>query len=399
MQTHLADFVKGMPEHDELAGIIRSCVHCGFCNATCPTYQLTGNELDGPRGRIYLLKQVLEGQAVSGLTQQHLDNCLNCQACESTCPSGVRYGRLLDLTLPVVDARVKRTVTRQIMRYAIKQIFPYRQCFSRLLTITRWLKPVLPKALKKKIPIRQPDGFWPDAVHSRKILLLTGCVQPTLAAGIDSAAARVLDKIGISLLPLPNSTCCGALNYHLADHSQAMQFARQTIDVCWPYLEQGVEAITMTASGCDLMLKDYGTLLQHDRDYAAKALQFSARIKDLSEVLAAEDLHVFSADTRKIAFQSPCTLQHGLKLGGVVENILRTIGFELVPVADGHLCCGSAGVYSLLQPDLSRLLLNNKLQALEAQQPDVIATANIGCLNHLQSAATKPVVHWLELLA
>ncbi|MGZ8160919.1 MAG: glycolate oxidase subunit GlcF [Methylobacter sp.] len=388
-----------MPEHDELEGILRSCVHCGFCNATCPTYQLTGNELDGPRGRIYLLKQVLEGQAVSSLTQQHLDNCLLCRACESTCPSGVRYGRLLDVTRPVVDARVERTRPKQILRYAIKRLFPYRQRFSRLLNVARWLKPVLPNALKQKIPAQQPTGIWPNAVHSRKILLLSGCVQPALAAGIDSAAARVLDKIGISLLPVLNNTCCGALNYHLADHSQALQFARHTIDVCWPYLEQGIEAIVMTASGCGVMLKDYGTLLQHDRDYAAKALQFSARVKDLSEVLAAEDLRVFPADTRKIAFQSPCTLQHGLKLAGVVENILRAIGFQLVPVADGHLCCGSAGVYSLLQPDLSRQLLTNKLQALQALQPDVIATANIGCLNQLQSSCTIPVVHWLELLA
>ena len=394
----LADFVKDLPEHDELESILRSCVHCGFCNATCPTYQLTGNELDGPRGRIYLLKQALEGEPVSRITQQHLDRCLTCRACETTCPSGVRYGRLLDSGRTIVDERVGRTLREQVTRGLIKSIFPYRHRFSGLLSIARVVKPVLPLALKLKIPHKQAAKAWPKPKHSRKMLILPGCVQQTLAPSIDAAAARVLDKLGIALLNVQESACCGALNYHLSDHHQALAFARQNIDACWPYIEQGAEAIVMTASGCGVMYKDYGELLKHDDVYAEKAARFSALAKDISEVIAAEDLTVFKRGNRTVAFQSPCTLQHGQKITGVVETILKNTGYQLTAVADGHLCCGSAGVYSLLQPALSRQLLENKLQALEVNQPDIIATANIGCLSHLQSASSRKVVHWIELL-
>ena len=394
----LADFVKEIPEHDELESIIRSCVHCGFCNATCPTYQLLGNELDGPRGRIYLLKQALEGQPVSRLTQQHLDRCLTCRSCETTCPSGVRYGRLLDIGRTIVDKRAGRTLREQIIRGLIKAVFPYRYRFSGLLHVARLIKPVLPKALKQKIPVKQRAAAWPNTGHARKMLILPGCVQQTLAPSIDTAAAQVLNKLGIALVKVQDSGCCGALNYHLSDHHNALQFARKNIDACWPYIEQGAEAIVITASGCGLMFKEYRELLKHDEDYAEKATRFSALAKDISEVVAAEDLTIFKADNRKIAFQSPCTLQHGQKLTGVVEAILEKTGYQLAAVADGHLCCGSAGVYSLLQPELSRQLLVNKLQALEVNQPDIIATANIGCLSHLQSSSSIKVVHWIELL-
>ena len=394
----LADFVKKLPEYDELESILRSCVHCGFCNATCPTYQLLGNELDGPRGRIYLLKQALEGQPVSRLTQQHLDRCLTCRSCETTCPSGVRYGRLLDIGRAIVDQRAGRRLREQMMRSLIKAIFPYRHRFSGLLQVARLMKPVLPKALKQKIPVKQRAVAWPNAGHIRKMLVLPGCVQQTLAPSIDTAAASVLNELGIALLKVQDSACCGALNYHLSDHDKALQFARKNIDACWPYIEQGAEAIVITASGCGVMFKDYGELLKHDEDYAEKAARFSVLAKDISEVVAAEDLTAFKAGNRKVAFQSPCTLQHGQKLTGVVEAILKKTGYQLADVADGHLCCGSAGVYSLLQPVLSRQLLVNKLQALEVNQPDIIATANIGCLSHLQSSSSKKVVHWIELL-
>lgn len=398
MQIQLADFVKAKPEHDELAGILRACVHCGFCNATCPTYQVLGNELDGPRGRIYLMKQALEGQAVSRLTQQHLDLCLSCRACETTCPSGVRYGRLLDISRPMIDAIVGRSLPERIVRGLITLIFPYRQRFGALMAAARLAKPALPPALKQKIPPKQAAIACPKARHARKMLVLSGCVQNILAPEIDAASTRVLDKLGISLIPVPGSGCCGALNYHLADPRRALALARNNIDACRPLLEQGAEAIVMTASGCGVMAKDYGALLQTDPQYAEAAARFSALVKDLCEVLIAEDLSVFKADHRTIAFQSPCTLQHGLRLSGVVETVLQTIGYRLIAVPDEHLCCGSAGVYSLLHPELAARLRDDKLQALETHQPDIIATANIGCLSHLQSTGNQKIVHWIELL-
>lgn len=399
MQTNLAEFVKKKPEHDELENILRACVHCGFCNATCPTYQLLGDELDGPRGRIYLLKQLLEGESATRITQQHLDRCLSCRSCESTCPSGVRYGRLLDLGRVMLDERVGRAPWQKIQRGLIKAVLPYRNRFGALLHGARLIKPVLPQALKNKIPNREEKTLdWPEAVHARKMLIMPGCVQQALAPSIDVATARVLDKLGISLIQVRAGGCCGALDYHLSDHERALAFARNNIDACWPYIEQGAEAIVMTASGCGVMMKDYGELLRHDRDYSEKAARFSALVKDISIVLTSEDLSVFKADNRKIAFQSPCTLQHGQKITGVVEAILEKVGYQLTGVADAHLCCGSAGTYSLLEPALSRQLLHNKLQALHANKPDLIATANIGCLNHLQSASARRVLHWIELL-
>jgi glycolate oxidase iron-sulfur subunit len=398
MQTNLAEFVKRKPEHDELESILRACVHCGFCNATCPTYQLLGNELDGPRGRIYLLKQMLEGEPVTRITQQHLDRCLSCRSCETTCPSGVRYGRLLDLGRVMLEGQVRRTAGQKILRRLIKAVLPYRNRFGTLLQGVRLIKPVLPQTLKNKIPDREKVPDWPEAIHARKMLIMPGCVQQALAPSIDAATARVLDKLVISLIQVRTAGCCGALDYHLSDHEKALAFARNNIDACWPYIEQGAEAIIMTASGCGAMVKDYGELLRHDHDYAEKAMRFSALVKDVSVVLMSEDLSQFKGDGRKVAFQSPCTLQHGQKITGTVEAILEKVGYRLTAVADAHLCCGSAGVYSLLEPALSRQLLRNKLQVLQANEPDLIVTANIGCLNHLQSASSGKVLHWIELL-
>lgn len=400
MQTQLADFVKNQVEHDELAGIIRSCVHCGFCNATCPTYQLTGNELDGPRGRIYLLKHMLEGQGVSNLTQHHVDTCLNCRACETTCPSGVKYGRLLEVTRPWLEESVSRSVVQQCLRWLMTRVFPYRGRFAIVLKFARVIKPILPATLKQKIPRQQTLENWPVSHHDRQMVLVSGCVQAELSPRTDVVAAQVLDKLGIRLTSVAGSGCCGALSYHLSAQQQALALAKQTIDACWPYLQQGAEAVVMTASGCGLMLKDYGELLQYDPAYAEKAVYFSARVKDMSEILQNENLSrlPINNSNQLVAFQSPCTLQHGQKLAGVVESILTTLGFTVLPVPDGHLCCGSAGVYSLLQPDFAGQLQSQKLQALESIQADVIVTANIGCQNHLQAASTKIIRHWLELL-
>ncbi len=398
MQTTLAEFVKSREEKGELEAILRSCVHCGFCNATCPTYLLSGNELEGPRGRIYLLKQMLEGEPVGKATQQHLDHCLSCGACETTCPSGVNYGRLLDLGREMVDEQVPLSFFRQIIRGLMLGIFPYKRRFNGLLVFARVFRFCLPATLKNRVRPKKSVKPWPQRLHDRRVLVLPGCVQPALSPEIDVAAAHVLDKLGISLIAVDDSPCCGALNYHLSAHEKAKQLARNNIDVCWPYLEDGVEAIIMTSSGCGVMLKDYASLLQYESEYAEKARLFSNKVKDISEILVREDLAVFDGENKRIAFQSPCTLQHGLKLNGVVEGILQRCAYVLVPVRDGHLCCGSAGVYSLLQPAISAQLKHNKLGALQQQQPSLIATSNIGCLMHLQDAAELEVMHWLVLL-
>lgn len=399
MQINLAEFVRQRPESAELQKIFRTCVHCGLCNSVCPTYQLLGDERDGPRGRIYLLKQALEGVPVSHLTQQHLDRCLSCGACETVCPSGVHYGRLLDVGRAMVADQTTRRPAEALWRKVMLTIFPYRRRFNILLRVAQTIKPLLPAGLRNKLPQQRALPAWPEPRHVRRMLILPGCVQPGLAPSIDATAAAVLDKLGISLIPLTTGGCCGALSYHLDAHAAARQFGRANIDVCWPYIEQGAEAIVSTASGCGAMLKDYAELLQYDPEYAPKAARIAALTKDLAEVLRCEDLTAFKPGrSLRIAFQAPCTLQHGQKLSGVVEEILSRLGYHLTPIADAHLCCGSAGVYSLLQPQLSEELRRNKLHNLLQPQPDVIATANIGCLMHLRSASSTPVMHWIELL-
>ncbi|MGR8940081.1 MAG: glycolate oxidase subunit GlcF [Gammaproteobacteria bacterium] len=397
MHTRLTDHHEE-PLRSELEAILRACVHCGFCNASCPTYQLQGDELDGPRGRIYLIKAVLEGRAATRLTQRHLDRCLTCRSCETACPSGVQYGRLLDAGRVVVDRQAGRAFIDRLRRFVILNIFPYRRRFAALLTVARVCRPLLPSALSNKIPLKTVSFSRPVSAHRRTMLILPGCVQPALAPAIDQAAARVLDRLGIALLQIENAGCCGALPYHLSDQQRAQTLARHNIDLCEPYLEAGVEAIVSTASGCGVMAKDYGTLLKGDPGYADKAARFSAAVKDIAEILSGEDLSGFKSDGAKIAFQAPCTLQHGQKLAGRVEKILQKVGYTLTPVADQHLCCGSAGVYSLLQPELAEKLRAAKVDRLEAPGPDIIATANIGCLLHLQAAASRKVVHWIELL-
>jgi glycolate oxidase iron-sulfur subunit len=399
MQTHLADFIKDTPEGQEADEILRNCVHCGFCTATCPTYRLLGDELDGPRGRIYLIKMLLEGQEVSRRTQLHLDRCLTCRACETGCPSGVRYGRLVDIGRGLVEEKVPRPWRQRALRRALRLLLPYPARFAPLLGLARLIRPVLPKAFQAKIPPRVRAQPWPARRHARTMLVLDGCVQPALAPAINAAAARVLDRLGISLIRAEGGGCCGALSYHLGAHGEGLDFMRRNIDAWWPHLERGAEAIVMTASGCGAMVRDYGQALQHDPAYAEKAERVSALTRDLGEILAAEDLAPLRPKAPgRIAFQSPCTLQHGQKLNGVVEAVLTRLGFELAPVENPHLCCGSAGTYSILQPELSERLLDDKLAALEAGAPAVIATANIGCLTHLQSKANRPVRHWVELL-
>jgi glycolate oxidase iron-sulfur subunit len=401
MQTAISPELLVNPDIAEANAILRSCVHCGFCNATCPTYQLLGNELDGPRGRIYLIKEMLEGNQSSEKTQLHLDRCLTCRACETTCPSGVQYGRLIDIGRQVIEERAPRPLWQKIVRRSLLAVLPYPQRFALVLGISRVVYPLLPLSLQRKIPTqRRVQSARPQAIHPRSMLALEGCVQSLSAPNINTAAACVLDKLGISLISTPKAGCCGALIQHLADISGAHDMMRRNIDAWWPYIEQGAEAIVMSSSGCGLMVKEYGTTLKHDPDYAAKAARISELARDLCEILSREDLSAL-ADVGigvRVAYQSSCTLQHGQKLSGVVETILQNCGYTLMPVADSHLCCGAAGTYTLMQPALSQQLLENKLGALQQGGAEVIATVNIGCHLHLESVARLPVKHWIELL-
>ncbi|HTD90840.1 MAG TPA: glycolate oxidase subunit GlcF [Burkholderiales bacterium] len=408
METRLAAFIKDTPEGAEAESILRKCVHCGFCTATCPTYQLLGDELDGPRGRIYLIKQVLEGTAATAKTQLHLDRCLTCRSCETTCPSGVQYGRLLDIGRGVVEQQVGRGSVDALQRAALRKVVPNAALFGALLKLGQLARPLLPAALKQKVPAStSPAKPWPQSHHARRMLVLEGCAQPALSPATNAAAARVLDRLGITLLHAPEvrgAGCCGAVSFHLSAQEEALHAMRRNIDAWWPYLEQGAEAIVITASGCGVMVKDYAHLLAHDVAYAEKAKCVSQLSCDISEVIIAEQeklkalLPTAETPKLKVAFHAPCSLQHGLKKKGIVESFLTQIGFNLTPVTDEHLCCGSAGTYSILQPELSSKLRENKISALTRESPQAILTANIGCQSHLQSATTLPVRHWIEAL-
>lgn len=401
MQTTLANSIRDTATGREADIILRSCVHCGFCNATCPTYQLLGDELDGPRGRIYLIKEMLEGKPVTHSTLTHLDRCLTCRNCETTCPSGVRYSALLEIGRGWIERNVTRRWVERWQRAVLRAVIPHPARFVPLLRLGQWLRPWLPARFKHKIPVRQPvSGPWPATRHKRTMLVLEGCVQPVLAPQINLTAARVLDKLGISLIRAGNAGCCGALHHHTSDPDGALDLVRRNIDAWWPHIESGCEAVVMTASGCGIHVKEYGQLLQHDSVYAEKARRVSALTRDIGEVLSKENLTALKPARTgvKLAFHAPCTLQHGQKLQGVVEKILRDTGFTLTPVPDAHLCCGSAGTYSLLQPALAGRLRKNKIQNLQSGKPDLMVTANIGCLAHLQGASEKPLRHWIEVM-
>ena len=418
MQTSLADFIRNSSAGSEADSILRTCVHCGFCTATCPTYQLFGDELDGPRGRIYLIKNLLEGGSAGARTRLHLDRCLSCRSCETTCPSGVDYHRLLDIGRNVLDARLPRPAAERARRFVVRETLARPWLFKPALALGRLARPLLPPALAAKIPrATSAAAAWPaPGRHRRRMLALAGCVQPALTPQTNLAAARVLDRLGIELFEAPGAGCCGALRYHLDAQAAALADMRRLIDVWWPWVERGeVEAIVVTASGCAAHVKEYGKILADDAAYADKAARVSALARDLSEVIAAEreplaDLLRAAAARRaesanaaagqrlRVAFHSPCTLQHAQKLGGVVESLLAAAGCELSPVSDAHLCCGSSGAYSLLQPAIATRLRNDKLAALTAAAPDVIATANVGCQNHLAAGTQTPVRHWIELI-
>ena len=406
MQTNLAPQYKNTPEGQEAESILRNCVHCGFCTATCPTYQLLGDELDGPRGRIYLIKQVFEGATPTRKTQMHLDRCLTCRNCESTCPSGVQYGHLIDIGRKVVDDQVPRPLMEKVLRTALKEGLP-SPLFGPAMKMGQLVRDLMPTSLKNKIPAKQNAGAWPTRTHARKVLMLAGCVQPAMMPNINTATARVLDAAGIETVVAAKAGCCGAVKFHLNDHDGGKAEMRANIDAWWPHIESGaVEAIVMNASGCGVTVKEYGHTLRNDPAYAAKAARVSELTKDLSELLpalvpvlkdrVAANPHVASG---QVAFHPPCTLQHGQQLTGGVEKHLGELGFKInVASCEAHLCCGSAGTYSVLNPTLSYQLRDRKLGHLGAMAPETIVSANIGCITHLQSGTPTPVKHWIELL-
>ncbi|PID62235.1 MAG: glycolate oxidase iron-sulfur subunit [Gammaproteobacteria bacterium] len=408
MQTSIPDTLANDTRVRIAESILRKCVHCGFCLATCPTYQLTGDELDSPRGRIYLIKQVAEGQLPTRTTQAHLDRCLSCRSCETTCPSGVEYGQLIDQGRALVNERVPRPAGERLMRKALLTVLPHPARIGTLTRLGQSLRLLMPTALKAKLPPRRTPGEWPvTATETRSMLVLDGCAQRSMTPATNHAAARVLAALGIRLQPVPEARCCGAVSHHLDATDEARQFMRENIDAWWPAIEVGAEAILVTASGCGMMVKEYGRELADDPDYADRARRVSELARDTVEVLQAEDLTPlraldgFDAAVKavgKVAFHPPCTLQHGQKLPLATEGLLGDLGFRLTPVPDAHLCCGSAGTYSILQPVLARQLLARKTAALISGEPDVVATANIGCQMHLEGGLGKPVVHWIELL-
>jgi glycolate oxidase iron-sulfur subunit len=386
----------------EAESIVRKCVHCGFCNATCPTYQLLGDEADGPRGRIYLIMQLLEGNPGGEQSRVHLDRCLLCRACETTCPSGVSYGKLLETGRELLERQQPRRGLDRFRRKIMTAFIPRTGLLSAAARFARPLRFLLPKNLASQLPAAGKNLQRPAAVHARRMLLLEGCAQAALTPETNAAAARVLARFGVTLVPEARSGCCGAVRLHTSEREHGLDDIRRRIDTWWPDIEAGAEAIVSTASGCGVTVKDYAELLKDDPDYAGKARRVSELAADIAEVIGAE-IAKSPPDPElacglRVAFQSPCSLQHGQKLGGRVEALLGRFGFTLVPVADPHLCCGSAGTYSLLQRHLSARLKTDKLAKLQAHSPDVIATANVGCQLHLRKDTETPVLHWIELL-
>jgi glycolate oxidase iron-sulfur subunit len=406
MQTKLAPEYQNTPDGMAAEAILRKCVHCGFCTATCPTYQLLGDELDGPRGRIYLMKQVLEGEQPTRATQMHLDRCLTCRNCESTCPSGVDYGHLVDIGRKLVDAKVPRPAGERAVRWLLKEGLP-SPLFAPAMKLGQWVRPLLPATLKNKVPAPQESGQWPTAEHPRKVLLLNGCTQPAMSPNIDKATARVLHAAGIQCVVEPRSGCCGAVKFHLNDQDGGKAQMRTNIDAWWPLIapgaNSGVEAIVMNVSGCGATVKEYGHILRNDPAYAVKAARVSELTRDLSELLpelvpALRPL-LNQAPRPRLVFHPPCTLQHGQKLRGGVEQHMAALGFAVrLATNESHMCCGSAGTYSVLNPDLSLQLRDRKLQNLAAEDAEIIISANFGCITHLQSGTARPVQHWVEVL-
>jgi glycolate oxidase iron-sulfur subunit len=393
MQTRLPEALALTSAGQEADEILRRCVHCGFCNATCPTFRLTGNELEGPRGRIYLVKGVLEGETPTRRTVGHLDRCLGCRACETTCPSGVNYHRLADIGREALADRNLRPWWDRWRRKLAARFFDGSLMLRVFVAAGRSVRWLMPPALARQLP-RLGRARWPDSNPETgdQVLLHEGCVQPVLAPTINAAAARVLARRGIGSQPAAG--CCGALAYHLDDIERAKRQIRRNIDAWWPGLEKS-RGMVVTASGCAAFLKDYGHLCRDDPAYAERAQEVTARVSDVSEFL--EPLpRPAGTGKPKFALHIPCTLKNALGGESRLRQLLVDSGWQIVPIADDGQCCGSAGAYSLLHRHTAGQLRDARLDVLESNGSECILTANIGCLSHLAGGTEKPVRHWIE---
>jgi len=420
MQTHFSDAQLADPHLSGLEKILRSCVHCGFCTATCPTYVVGRDERDSPRGRIYLIKELLEtGRAPDAHDVEPLDHCLSCQSCMTTCPSGVDYRRLIDHARVEVETRYHRDFADRALRSLLVWLLPHRGRFRAAIGLS-WLgrpfKPLLarlphvgarleamlslaPANLPARVETEGPGVFAPKAARKGRVALLSGCAQPVLAPSINAATIRVLNRAGVEVVLAKGEGCCGSLAHHLGREDPALASARANIDAWMREIEgEGLDAIVITASGCGSTVKDYGYMLADDPAYAQKAQRIAALAKDVSEYLTTLELGFSAPRTQVVAYHSACSAQHGQKIVDAPKALLRRAGYEVRTPAEAHLCCGSAGVYNILQPEIAGELRERKVSHLARLQADFIASGNIGCLTQIGASAPTPTVHFVELL-
>jgi len=400
VQTNLDPRFQKTRDGAIVESILRKCVHCGFCNATCPTYQLRGDELDGPRGRIYQMKQFFEGVAPNADMLRHLDRCLTCRSCETTCPSGVNYSQLLEIGRTAIEQELPRSWRDKLVRKAIVRFINCGWLFTSCLRVAQVFSVLLPPKMKQLIPVRQQAVKRSKRSHQRKVLMLEGCVQPGLAPNTNACAVNLLDRFGIEVIRISAQHCCGSAAMHTSEQAFGLRQAKHLIDIWWPYVDAGIEAIVISASGCGVTIRDFGRLLADDPHYAEKAQRISQLSCDLVELIETEQDQISRSEhsSKRVAVHTPCTLQHGLGINQRIERLLKLAGHEICRVKDAHLCCGSAGTYSMLQPVLSDQLRENKLQALMIDDPEVIVSANIGCQIQLSRGSPVVVRHWIELL-
>jgi glycolate oxidase iron-sulfur subunit len=415
MKTTIPPALLQDPEVQVSEQVLRTCVHCGFCNATCPTYLLTGNELEGPRGRIYLIKNLLEGNTVpSPQTLDHLDNCLGCLACETTCPSGVVYSRLLEQARPRLEERVARPLAARLLRALLAWLLPHPGRFRlslRLAGLGRLARPLMPAAwrhLLEMAPAHLPararlaiPGVHPAQGQRRaRVLLLTGCAQQVLGPQINDACVRLLTRLGAEVVIPEDAGCCGALTYHMGERRRSLALMRNTVEGWYRALERApLDAIVLSTSGCATAVKGYDHVFRHDPELGPKAAAVAPLVKDISEVIAQLGLGKTSEVPRlRVAYHDACSLQHGQKIKNPPRQLLQEAGFEVVEVPEAHLCCGSAGTYNLLEPEFAGPLLARKAGLIAQMRPQVVAAGNIGCMEQLARGVKVPVLHTAELL-
>ncbi|PLL11768.1 glycolate oxidase iron-sulfur subunit [Tabrizicola sp. TH137] len=418
MQTFFTDEQLKVPALARSNEILRSCVHCGFCTATCPTYQVLGDELDSPRGRIYLIKEMLEsGRAADERTVKHLDRCLSCLSCMTTCPSGVHYMHLIDHARAHVEATYKRPFTDRALRFVLAKVLPYPMRFRLAILLAKAGRPfarLIPDArvqamldmVPKQVPPvsrnDDPQSFAPVGARKMRVALMTGCAQKALNTDINDATIRLLRRLGCEVVVPKGMGCCGALTHHMGREAEAHGFAAANIRAFMAEVKgEGLDAIVINTSGCGTTVKDYGHMFRTEA-LAEEAKLVAGLACDISELLVRIGLPEGAAPVRaggmRVAYHAACSLQHGQQVKSAPKDLLKRVGFEVVEPADSHLCCGSAGTYNLLQPEISRELKARKVRTLEAKGPDVIAAGNIGCMMQIGSGTGVPVVHTVELL-